>query len=90
MTPTYRVAVTVRLARKHWDAIVSVIEPDFQRRGKDWLQWGEYVKQAIRANTQKGLSSEDLASVTLAEDNWKTINGMLEANCHTRSHEWVI
>ena len=90
MTQINRVAVPVILARKHWDAIISVIEPDYQRRGKDWLQWGDYVKQAIQANSQKGLSSEDLALVTLAEDNWKTINGMLEANCCTRSHEWVI
>ena len=90
MTQINRVAVPVTLARKHWDTIISVIEPDFQRRGKDWLPWGEYIKQAIQANLPNEASSEELATVTLAEDNWKTINGMLETNCCTRSHEWGI
>jgi HEAT repeat protein len=90
MTQINRVAVPVTLARKHWDTIISVIEPEFQRRGKDWLPWGGYMKQAIQAKSTKGASPEDLATVTLAEDNWKTINGMVEANCCTRSPEWGI
>jgi HEAT repeat protein len=90
MTQINRVAVAVTLARKHWDTIIRVIEPDFQLRGKDWLSWGDYVKQAILASSSEGASSEDLSTVTLVDDNWKTINGMLEANCCARSHEWNI
>jgi HEAT repeat protein len=90
MTQINRVAVTVILARKHWDAIIGILEPYYQSRGDDWLQWGKYVKQAMQANSQNGASPEDLALVTLAEDNWITINGILEGNCRTRSHEWVV
>ncbi len=90
MTQIERLAVPVILARKHWDTIIRVLEPEYQSRGKDWLQWGNYVKQAIQAGSSKGALPDDLALVTLAEDSWKTLNSMLEANCRRRSQEWGI
>ena len=90
MTQNNRVAVPVILAKKHWDTIIRIIEPDCQQRGKDWQRWGNYVKQTIKANFPNGSSPEGLALVTLAEDNWKTINSMLEAACKARNQEWVI
>jgi HEAT repeat protein len=89
MTKNDRIAVPVILARKHWDAILSVIGPDFQRRGKEWQSWGNFVKGTIQANLEKTASPDDLAMVTLADDNWEAINGMLEAGCSALSPKWI-
>jgi HEAT repeat protein len=89
MTQNNRLAVAVILARKHWEAIMHVIEAEYQSRGKDWLQWGNYVKQSIQSNSSRTASADDLALVTLTEDSWQTVNGLLEANCRTRNQEWV-
>ncbi len=89
MTENNRLAVPVILARKHWEAIIRVIEPEYQARGKDWQQWGMFVKKTIQANAREGGSPDELALVTLAEDNWKTVLSILEASCLQRGPEWA-
>jgi hypothetical protein len=85
-----RLPVTVTMAKKHWDTIINIIEPIYLKQGKDWLQWGNYVKQTIQASSQKVVSPDGSVSVTLPEDGWKTINSYIEVNCRTRSKEWVV
>jgi len=82
--------VTVMLKKVQWEAIVSIIEPECQRQGKDWIQWGNFVKDTIQANSKKVSSSDDLVSITLPEDNWETINFLIKTNCSSRRKEWKI
>ena len=82
--------VTVTQKKAHWDALVGVIEPEYQRQGKDWIKWGNRVKEIIQTSANKVASPDDLVSITLPEANWKTMNSLIKANCVRRGKEWKI
>ena len=81
--------IIVTLAKRNWEAMISILESDYRSRGKEWIQWGDAVKENIQTNTYQVISLEDNASVALREDTWRTIKNILVDNCRNRSKDWV-
>lgn len=90
MEHTNSQSVTVTLSKKQWEIIMSVLESECGRKGKEWASWVIHIKQAIQANNYQSATPEEKISAKLKEENWKAINNLLEAYSQTKSKDWHI
>ena len=89
MAAIKRTLVAVSFVKRHWVAILSILESDCRRKGKDWIVWGNQVKTKIQNEMNNITSPDELICVTLPEESWNAIISFIKSNCASRRKEWI-
>jgi len=81
---------SVTLERRNWNAITGILESDCRRKGKDWIVWGNQVKDKIQSSIGKPVAPDDLCCVSLPDETWNAIINSLKSNCPSKGKDWEL